>query len=82
MNSMSRVWKKSIWLLEIIPKTKRCTKKKSEKKEYDLGKETIRFLRHIDYARSTDLISKFSWAMKFHLHDFILQKDVWSKTLS
>ena len=26
----------------------------SEKKEYDLAKETVRFLRHIEYARLRD----------------------------
>ena len=41
-------------MLETIPKTKKSTKKKSEKKEYDLAKETVKFLRHIDYARLRD----------------------------
>ena len=39
--------------METIPKTKKSIKKKSEKKEYGLAKETI--LHHIDYARFRDL---------------------------
>ena len=37
-------------MLETIPKTRKSTKKNSEKKEYDLAKGTVKFLRHIDYA--------------------------------
>ena len=50
MNSMSHVWQKKTQLLETIPKTRKSTKKKSEKKEYDLAKWTVKFLRHLDYA--------------------------------
>ena len=38
-------------MFQTIPKTKKNIKKKSEKKEHDLAKETVRFLRHIEYAR-------------------------------
>ena len=41
---------KNIQLLETISKTRKITKKKSDKKEYDLAKETVKFLRHINYA--------------------------------
>ena len=37
--------------METIPKTKISIKKKSEKKEYDLAKETVKCLHHIGYAR-------------------------------
>ena len=47
----SRLVEKNIQLLETIPKTKKSIKKKSEKKEYDLTKETVKYLRYIDYAR-------------------------------
>ena len=50
----SRLTEKNIHLLETISKTKKSIKKKSEKKEYDLVKETVKFLRHIDYARLRD----------------------------
>ena len=46
----SRLTEKNIQLMENIPKTKKIIKKKSEKKEYDLTKETVKFLSHIDYA--------------------------------
>ena len=39
----SRLKEKNKQLLETIPKTKKSTKKKSEKKEYDFSKETVRF---------------------------------------
>ena len=45
---------KNIELFQTIPKTKKNIKKKSEKKEHDLAKETVRFLRHIDHARLQD----------------------------
>ena len=51
----SSLTEKKIQFLEIIPKTKESIKKKSEKKEYDLAKETVKFLRHNDYACLRDL---------------------------
>ena len=49
--SESLLTEKNIQLLETIPKTKKSIKRNSEKKEYDLAKETVKFLSHIDYAR-------------------------------
>ena len=63
---------KKIQLLKTSLKTKKNTKKKSKKKN----------MKHLDfYVILTMLaceisISKFPWAMKFHLHVFILQKEV------
>ena len=37
----SRLKEKNIQLLETVPKTKKSTKKNSERKEYDLAKETV-----------------------------------------
>ena len=50
----SPLTEKNIQLLETIPKTKKSIKRNSEKKEYDLAKETVKFLSHIDYARLRD----------------------------
>ena len=50
----SRLTEKNIELLETIPKTRKSTKKKIKKKQYDLAKETVKFLRHIGYARLQD----------------------------
>ena len=50
----SRLAEKNIQLLETIPKTKKSIKKKSEKKEYDLAKEAVNFLRCIDHAHLQD----------------------------
>ena len=50
----SRLPEKNIQLLETIRKTKKMTRKKSEEKEYDFAKETVKFLRHIDYVRLRD----------------------------
>ena len=44
----SRLTEKNIQLLETVPKIKKSIKKKSEKKDYDLAKETVKFLRHND----------------------------------
>ena len=44
----SRLPEKNIQFLETIRKTKKITKKKIEKKEYDLAKETVKFLCHIN----------------------------------
>ena len=41
---------KNIQLLETIPKTRKSTKKMNERKECDLAKKTVKFLRHINYA--------------------------------
>ena len=50
----TRLTEKNMQLLETISKIKKSIKKKSEKKEYDLAKETVKFLRHIDYAHLRD----------------------------
>ena len=42
---------KNIQLLETSPETRKSTKKMNERKEYDLAKKTVKFLRHINYAR-------------------------------
>ena len=44
----SRLKEPNMPLLETIPKAKKSIKKKGEKKEHNLAKETFRFLRHID----------------------------------
>ena len=69
----SRLTEKNMQLLETIPKTKKIIKKKSEKKEHDLAKETVRFLRHIDYACLRDYTV-------IYYYTFNLQKDVWSES--
>ena len=48
----SRLKEPNMPLLETIPKAKKSIKKKGEKKEHDLAKETFRFLRHIDWLCS------------------------------
>ena len=68
----SRLTEKNIQLLETIPKTK----KKSEKKEYDLAKETLNFYVILTMLACEISILKFSWAMKSHVHAFILQEEV------
>ena len=50
----SRLPEKNIQLLETIRKTRKITKKQCEEKEYDFAKETVKFLRHIDYVRLRD----------------------------
>ena len=67
---------KSIQLLETIPKTRKSTKKMNERKEYDLAKKTVKFLRHINYAGWQNFDLKIFMAMKSHLLAFILQKEV------
>ena len=52
----------------------KSTKKKSEKKEYDLAKETDFYIILAMLACKIS-ISKFSGVMKFHLHALILQKE-------
>ena len=47
----TRLKEKSKQLLDKIPKTRKTTKKTEAKVTTDLNKETIRFLRHIDYGR-------------------------------
>ena len=69
---------KNIQLLEAIPETRKSTKKKSEKKEYHLAKETFYVILTMLAWKIS--ILKFSWAMKSHLHTFILQKEVWSES--
>ena len=44
----SHLTEQNIQLLETVSKTRESTKKKNEQKEYDLAKETVKFLRHID----------------------------------
>ena len=68
----SRLTEKNIQLLETIPKTK----KKSEKKEYDLAKETLNFYVILTMLACEISILKFSWAIKSHVHAFILQEEV------
>ena len=70
----SRLTEKNKQLLEAIPKTRKSTKKKSEKKEYHLAKETFYVILTMLAWKIS--ILKFSWAMKSHLHTFILQKEV------
>ena len=72
----SSLTEKNIELLETIPKTKKSIKKKSEKKEYDLAKETVNFCVILTMLVCEISILKFSWAIKSHLHAFILQKEV------
>ena len=76
----SRLTEKNIQLLETIPKTKKSIKKMSEKKEYDLAKETVNFYVILTMLVCEILILKFSWVMKSHLHAFILQKEVWPRS--
>ena len=47
----SHLEEKALQLFDTIPKTKRKTKKKISQIKYDIAKETVKFLRHIDYAR-------------------------------
>ena len=51
MNSMSHVWQRktySCW--KTFLKLRKSSRKRVKKKEYDLAKETVKFLSHIDYA--------------------------------
>ena len=70
----SRLSEKNIQLLETIPKTKKSIKKKSEKKEYDLAKETVKILRHIDYARLRDFDVKILMGYEISPTCFYLTK--------
>ena len=70
----SRLTEKNMQLLETIPKTKKSIKKKSEKKAYDLAKETVKFLRHIDYARLRDFDLKIFMGYKISPTCFYLTK--------
>ena len=70
----SRLTEKNIQLLETIPKTKKIIKKKSEKKEYDLAKETVKLLRHIDYARLRDFDLKILMSYEISPTCFHLKK--------
>ena len=70
----SRLTEKNIQLLETIPKTKKIIKKKSEKKEYDLTKETVKLLRHIDYARLRDFDLKILMGYEISPTCFRLKK--------
>ena len=72
----SRLTEKNIQLLETIPKTRKSTKKKSEKKEYDLAKETVKFLRHIDYAHLRYFDLKILMGYEISPTAFTLQKEV------
>ena len=74
MNSMSHVWQRKTQLLENIPKTRKSTKKKSEKKEYDLAKGTVKFLRHIDYACLRDFDVKIFVGYEISLTYFYVTK--------
>ena len=47
----SRLIEKSKQILDAIPKTRKKTMKKNSTETYDLSKETVKFLRHIDYCR-------------------------------
>ena len=62
-------------LLETISKTKKSTMKKSEKKVYDLTKQTAKFLRHINYAHLRNFDLKILMCYEV-LHAFILEKEV------
>ena len=70
----SRLTEKNLQLLETIPKTKKIIKKKSEKKEYDLAKETVKLLRHIDYARLRDFDLKILMGYEISPTCFHLKK--------
>ena len=86
----SGLTEKNIQLLETIPKTKKIIKKKSEKKEYDLAnrektrltekkeydlaKETVKLLRHIDYARLRDFDLKILMGYEISPTCFHLKK--------
>lgn len=50
----SRLKEKTCSCWKPLLKLRKAPQKKSEKKEYELGKETIRFLHHIDYVRMQD----------------------------
>ena len=47
----SRLEEKRLQLFDTIPKTKKKVKQSRSKVIYDVNKETVKFLRHIDYAR-------------------------------
>ena len=70
----SRLTEKNIQLLETIPKIKKSIKKTSEKKEYDLAKETDKFLCHIDYARLQDFDLKILMGYEISPTCFYLTK--------
>ena len=61
-------------LLETISKIKKSIKKKSEKKEYDLAKETVKFLRHIDYANLRNFDPKILMGCEISSACFYLTK--------
>ena len=67
---------KNIQLSETIPKTRKSTKKMSKKKEYDFAKETLKFLRHINYARLQNFDLKIVIGYDFSPTRFYLTKEV------
>ena len=70
----SRLTEKNIQLLESIPKTKKSVKRNSEKKEYDLAKEAVKFLSHIDYAHLRDFDLKILMGHEISPKGFHLTK--------
>ena len=70
----SRLTEKNIQLLESVPKTKKSVKRNSEKKEYDLAKEAVKFLSHIDYARLRDFDLKILMGHEISPKGFHLAK--------
>ena len=71
---------KNIELLETIPKTRKSTKKMSEKKEYDFTKEAVKFLRHISYACLQNFALKILIGYEISPTCFYLTKEVWSES--
>ena len=59
----SRLTDKNIQLLETIPKTRKSTKKKIEKKEYDRLKKQLNFHVILTMRAWEISILKFLWAM-------------------
>ena len=51
---------------DTIPMTRKKTKKKENVKTYDLNKETVKLLRHIDYARVRGFDLNFTYIILPH----------------
>ena len=69
----TRLKEKSKQLLDNIPKTRKKEKKKNTVTKHDLTKQTVKFLRLIDYGRTMDLAQNKT-ALQQNFISWIVQK--------
>ena len=71
----TRLEEKTMQLLDNIPKTKKTKKKTKTVITYDLNKETVKFLRQIDFARLRGFDMKVLLSYEISPTSFYLTKD-------